>query len=107
MKKNGIEICQSKNHPDNAPILTVDSGDDEEPSENNNSILTDKISKKRSDEKVQFSRMEKTAIINVYINEEGLGILLSQEVGMVLFHCDNVWYEGSNAIPTDIQDIIN
>eukprot|EP00092_Neocalanus_flemingeri_P012134 GFUD01013082.1.p1 GENE.GFUD01013082.1~~GFUD01013082.1.p1 ORF type:complete len:440 (+),score=154.87 GFUD01013082.1:84-1403(+) len=42
-----------------------------------------------------FSAKEKMGYVKEYIEQEGLGMLLSKELGLVLFHLDTVWMDGS------------
>ena len=48
----------------------------------------------RSVEQGTLNTETRTGIIKEYIETEGLGILLSKEVGIVLFHLDSVWING-------------
>eukprot|EP00092_Neocalanus_flemingeri_P016958 GFUD01018343.1.p1 GENE.GFUD01018343.1~~GFUD01018343.1.p1 ORF type:complete len:440 (+),score=159.29 GFUD01018343.1:84-1403(+) len=44
-----------------------------------------------------FSAKEKLGYVKEYIEQEGLGMLLSKELGLVLFHLDTVWMDGSTS----------
>ena len=48
----------------------------------------------RSVEQGTLNTETRRGIIKEYIETEGLGILLSKEVGIVLFHLDSVWING-------------
>jgi len=42
-----------------------------------------------------FTAKEKTGYVKEYIEQEGLGMLLSKEMGLVLFHVDTLWMDGN------------
>jgi len=41
-----------------------------------------------------FTAKEQSGYIKEYIEQEGLGMILSKELGLVLFHLDSVWLNG-------------
>jgi len=50
-------------------------------------------------EKGSMNINEREGLVKEYIETEGLGVLFSQEYGLVLFHLDNVWIEGKQLPP--------
>jgi hypothetical protein len=50
-------------------------------------------------EKGSMNIKEREGLVKEYIETEGLGVLFSQEYGLVLFHLDNVWIEGKQLPP--------
>jgi len=46
---------------------------------------------------------EKSGYIKEYIENEGLGVVHSQEHGLVLFHLDNVWINGEKKDPVEAR----
>ena len=41
-----------------------------------------------------FTAKEQMGYVKEYIEKEGLALILSKEIGMVLFHVDTVWMDG-------------
>jgi len=48
----------------------------------------------RSSATGKFTAKERQGIVKEYIETEGLGMILSKDMGLVLFHLDSVWIEG-------------
>jgi hypothetical protein len=50
-------------------------------------------------EKAAVNIKERDGTVKEYIETEGLGVLFSQDYGLVLFHLDNVWIKGKQLPP--------
>jgi hypothetical protein len=110
---NGDEIVKGRNHPDNIQLIEL-SSDEEQGDEENNNVTLDRILPKKKSSR-PTDRQEITMEENVYlsskrgyikewIEEDGLGVIFSQEVGLVLFHFDNLWIDGWQSSPQQTRD---
>ena len=48
----------------------------------------------RSGDSATFTATERAGKVKEYIETEGLGMIIAQDIGLVLFHLDSVWLDG-------------
>lgn len=55
-------------------------------------------------EKGSVNIKEKEGFVKEYIETEGLGVLFSRDIGLVLFHLENVWVDGKQLPPSKTKE---
>jgi len=55
-------------------------------------------------EKGSVNIQEKEGFVKEYIETEGLGVIFSRDIGLVLFHLENVWVDGKQLPPSKTKE---
>ena len=107
--EKGREIRKSADHPDKTrDIIFLDEDEENQENENSNntSVLLDKVTKKTEvHETISVSPTTNTGTVKEYLTDLGLGILKDHQNGIVLFHCDNLWMNGTKVASLPRPDI--
>lgn len=96
LNDDGEFLRKGKCHPDNIEVITLDS--DDETLNNNESKLEKEgiiavIPAKKDENYVKVSLITKKGIIKEYIQEDDLGIIISDD-GIILFHSNQLYHDG-------------
>ena len=107
--EKGREIRKSADHPDKTrDIIFLDEDEENQENENSNntSVLLDKVTKKTEvHETISVSPTTNTGTVKEYLTDLGLGILKDHQNGIILFHCDNLWMNGTKVASLPRPDI--
>ena len=112
--EKGRDVRKSADHPNKTrDMICLDDSenDDDEDGEirenlNNNSVIMERLTKSTEiHETISISPTIKSGTVKEFLTDLGLGILKDLENGIVLFHCESIWMNGSNASNASLMDI--
>ena len=112
--EKGREVRKGADHPNKTrDMICLDDSenDDDEDGEirenlNNNSVIMERLTKSTEiHETISISPTIKSGTVKEFLTDLGLGILKDLENGIVLFHCDAIWINGTNASNASLMDI--
>ena len=110
--EKGREVRKSADHPNKTrDMICLDDSDNDEDEENeqnlnNNSVLLERLTKTTEvHETISVSPTINSGTVKEFLTDLGLGILKDRENGIILFHCDNLWMNGTNSRNASLMDI--